>query len=330
MPNYRCLNQNIFTNRDYSLVPIRMEDRYDIMRWRNEQIYHLRQKEPLTEAQQDRYFEDVVSKLFDQEEPDQILFSFLEGEQLIGYGGLVHINWEDRNAEVSFVLDTRLETDFFAEKWKAFLSILKAVSFKQLYLTKIYTFAFDLRPKLYALLEDLGFKEEARLVNHRKTKKGYVDVLIHSFWNPIDNISYRPAEISDIEILYVWVNDDYVRKNSIQSDLIKYDEHSAWFQSRIVSLESKIYIFRSLDVPIGQVRLDRDDDFWILDYSVDANYRGLGIGFMMLKTLTENLKVNIKAIVKKSNHASVEIFKKLRFEILEDEEEYFTFYTKKR
>src|SRR5210317_2900 len=102
MPNYRCLNQNIFKNDDYSLVPIRMEDRYDIMRWRNEQIYHLRQKEPLTESQQDQYFEEVVSKLFDQEEPDQILFSFLEGAQLIGYGGLVHINWEDKNAEVSF------------------------------------------------------------------------------------------------------------------------------------------------------------------------------------------------------------------------------------
>ena len=86
MKGYRCLDQQVYKNGEFSLVPIRMEDRYDIMRWRNEQIYHLRQKEPLTEAQQDRYFEDVVSKLFDQEEPDQVLFSFLEGEQLVKVG----------------------------------------------------------------------------------------------------------------------------------------------------------------------------------------------------------------------------------------------------
>ena len=76
------------------------------MRWRNEQMYHLRQSKPLTEADQDRYFDEVVSQLFDQEQPEQILFSFLEGEKCIGYGGLVHINWGDRNAEVSFIMDT--------------------------------------------------------------------------------------------------------------------------------------------------------------------------------------------------------------------------------
>ena len=42
--NYACLSRQIYKNSDFSLVPIRNEDRYKIMKWRNEQIYHLRQK----------------------------------------------------------------------------------------------------------------------------------------------------------------------------------------------------------------------------------------------------------------------------------------------
>ena len=54
MKIYKILNNQIFKNGIYSIVPIRFEDRIDIMNWRNEQILHLRQKEPLTEKNSDR------------------------------------------------------------------------------------------------------------------------------------------------------------------------------------------------------------------------------------------------------------------------------------
>ena len=78
MNSYKVLNKQIFTEGAYSLVPIRFEDRMGIMKWRNEQIYHLRQSKPLTEEDQNNYFKNVVSKLFDQEQPQKKLFSFLE------------------------------------------------------------------------------------------------------------------------------------------------------------------------------------------------------------------------------------------------------------
>jgi cytochrome b involved in lipid metabolism len=34
------------------------------MKWRNEQMYHLRQSKALTPQEQDYYFENVISKLF--------------------------------------------------------------------------------------------------------------------------------------------------------------------------------------------------------------------------------------------------------------------------
>lgn len=180
---YPFMEQSKFQFENYSIVPIRYEDRLDIMTWRNEQIYHLRQKEPLTENKQEAYFNNVVAKLFKQEEPNQILFSYLEGEKCIGYGGLVHINWTDKNAEISFIMNTKLEKNNFYDYWKIYLELIEKVAFIELDLNKIYTYAFDLRPKLYKVIESSGFNLEARLKKHCIFEKKYIDVVIHSKFN---------------------------------------------------------------------------------------------------------------------------------------------------
>lgn len=150
------------------------------MQWRNEQLYHLRQNKPLTKEGQDRYFNEVVSKLFDEEQPDQILFSYLEGERCIGYGGLVHINWVDRNAEVSFIMETVLEANNFAKHWNTYLSLIEAMAFGTLRLHKVFVYAFDLRPHLYEILQDCGYFLDARLKDHCRFNGKYIDVVIHS------------------------------------------------------------------------------------------------------------------------------------------------------
>ncbi|MBR4646531.1 MAG: GNAT family N-acetyltransferase [Bacteroidales bacterium] len=183
MARYTCLKQQTFSIGDYSLVPLRYEDRFLIMKWRNEQIYHLRQAHPLTEDDQQRYFDNVVAKLYDNPKPDQILFSYLEKGECIGYGGLVHINWNDLNAEISFIMDTILEAEHFSEHWGNYLTMLKQVAFNDLYLHKIYTFAFDLRPHLYPIFEEAGLVREATLKEHCLYNGEYKDVVIHSIWN---------------------------------------------------------------------------------------------------------------------------------------------------
>ena len=45
---YLCLNNQTFRSGDFSIVPIRHEDKYKIMKWRNDQIFHLRQTKRLT------------------------------------------------------------------------------------------------------------------------------------------------------------------------------------------------------------------------------------------------------------------------------------------
>lgn len=183
MPSYICLHQQEHHLGNYSIVPLRYEDRFLIMKWRNEQIYHLRQAHPLTEDDQQRYFDNVVSKLYDNPKPDQILFSYLENGNCIGYGGLVHINWIDRNAEISFIMDTSLEAEHFTEHWSNYLTMLKEIAFNDVEFHKLYVYAFDLRPHLYTTLEANGFVRESTLKEHCFYQGEYKNVVIHSIWN---------------------------------------------------------------------------------------------------------------------------------------------------
>ena len=180
MANYICLKQQIQHFGGYTIEPLRYEDRFLIMKWRNEQIYHLRQARALTEDDQQHYFDNVVFKLYEDPMPDQILFSYLEKGVCIGYGGLVHINWIDSNAEISFIMDTRLEAEHFSEHWSNYLKMLKKVGFEDLGLHKMYTYAFDLRPHLYPIFESEGFIREATLKDHCCYNGEFKDVVIHS------------------------------------------------------------------------------------------------------------------------------------------------------
>lgn len=177
---YDCLEQQTFEQEEYKIIPIRLEDRYKIMQWRNEQIYHLRQKHHLTKEQQDIYFKDVVSKLFNQKEPSQLLFSLLKEKKMIGYGGLVHIDWDNKNAEVSFVMDTRLERDYFKDYWGIYLRLIEMLAFEELKLNKIYIYSYKLRPKLYEVTDENFYLLEAKLKEHAFYNTNFIDVNIHS------------------------------------------------------------------------------------------------------------------------------------------------------
>ena len=83
MKKYKVLNQNIFSKGEFKIIPIRFEDRIDIMNWRNEQMYHLRQSSKLTQEDQDSYFQKVINPLFSKERPKQLLFSYLKKKNLL-------------------------------------------------------------------------------------------------------------------------------------------------------------------------------------------------------------------------------------------------------
>ena len=314
--SYSSLKQQVFAKETYSIVPIREQDRYEIMKWRNEQIYHLRQVKPLTKKDQDAYFDTVIQGLFKQKNPSQILFSFLQNKTCIGYGGLVHINWVDKNAEISFVMNTSLEKRYFQKHWVIFLGLLEKVAFQEINLYKIYTYAFDLRPQLYTALESAGFVKEAVLKEHCKLDNEYRDVIVHSKWNRQEKISLRKAKSDDAEMYFEWVNDSLVRSNALQSKPILWDDHFEWFNSKVNSKNTKLFVMLSNNIPIGQIRFDLNEmKEWIIDYSISASYRGNGYGKKIVLLGLDELSPGsiVKAIVKQENTPSMKVFDGLGF-----------------
>ncbi|WP_430406601.1 GNAT family N-acetyltransferase [Fluviicola sp.] len=317
MRNYKCLSTAIPSQGNFSLVPIRMEDRFKIMDWRNEQIYHLRQAKPLTITEQDIYFGTVVSALFDQEKPNQLLFSFLEEGKCIGYGGLVHINWNDLHAEISFIMNTAFEKTRFHELWSTYLKLLQSIAFDQLHFRKIYTYAFDIRPYLYSTLLDSGFIEEARLKEHCLIDGIYQDVLIHSLFNKQSKLFFlRPVTENDIDLFFKWANDPEVRQNSINTDPIPYDTHVQWFNNQLQNKESHLFVLSNGEEPAGQIRIQLNDGIWEIGYSISKDYRGKKLGYTIVQLLLNRFpEYRFKAIVKKNNIASIKVFEKLLFKL---------------
>jgi RimJ/RimL family protein N-acetyltransferase len=330
MKNYKVLSSSVFQNGSFKLVPIRDEDQLLIMKWRNEQIYHLRQAKPLTAEDQKKYFETIVSELFDQTHPKQVLFSFLENGECIGYGGLVHINWIDKHAEVSFIMNTELEAARFEEIWTAYLNLLPEIAFEQLQLHKLFTYAYDLRPHLFPVLEKAGFKQEARLKDHCLFNGKYTDVLIHSKWNQEKHMYLREANATDIHLLFEWANEPSVRANSLNSEPILFETHQKWFDSQLTNPDTKLLILTDGHLSLGQIRIQKKDSLWEIGYSIDKDQRGKKLGAKIVHLLLDKFNMySFKAIVKKENTASVKVFENLGFETIHtDQNDIITFIKK--
>lgn len=333
MSSYEAFVKQIFSNGEYSIVPIRMEDRHNIMKWRNEQIYHLRQNKLLTEADQNRYFETVVKELFNEEQPNQILFSYLKGDTCIGYGGLVHINWIDKNAEISFVIDTEVQKTEFLKHWCIYLDLIEDFAFNELNFYKIYTYAFDLRPNLYVALENNKFQKEAVLKKHCFFNNIFIDVIIHSKFNDMgimiekNKLFLRDAVQSDAELLFCWVNEQNVRNNSVRQDPIIWDNHLKWYNNKLKDSESKIFILCVENISLGQIRIDKSEFYWDIDYSIDYKFRGMGLGNELVRLLLEKFCLfKFRATVKKENLASIKVFTKLGFKEMHIESKEFDFF----
>lgn len=320
MPSYICLKKQEQHLGNYSIVPIRYEDRFTIMKWRNEQIYHLRQTYPLTEEDQQRYFDNVVAKLYDNPKPDQILFSYMEKDICVGYGGLVHINWIDNNAEVSFIMDTRLEKECFTAHWSNYLTMLKEVAFNDLNLHKVYTYAFDLRPQLYDVLETNGFTWEATLKEHCVFNCEYKDVVIHSLRNDSYQIvNYTDCTIEQLREILALRNDDRVRFWMVNPDLISEESHFK-FVDRLKNDVNRLYfaIFKN-GMLVGTYNLTNEGNgVWERGIIAAPSTHGTGQTEQWEQQILRGLsKYGIKAVtakVKLDNLRSIKYHEKLGYQ----------------
>ena len=314
--SYKCLNKQIFELDEYKLLPIRLEDRYNIMKWRNDQIFHLRQKAPLTKADQDLYFENIIKKQFSEDTPEQILFSFLRNEKCIGYGGLVHINWKLKIAEISFLISTELEEKYFEIFWGEYLKIIENVAFKELSFIKIFTFSYCIRPKLYKVLGKLNYHKEKVLKNITTINSQLFDARIDVKYS--NGFTVKPVSQKDIKQIFIWVNEKEVRENSISSKKISFKEHEEWFKKQINNPKVKFFmVYQEHQNPLAVFRLQEIENKALISFSVSKEFRGKGIGSKIINFITSNYcSKDLIAEVLHQNDKSKSIFKNNGFKLI--------------
>ena len=61
-------------------------------------------------------------------------------------------------------------------------------------------------------------------------------------------------------LYFWWVNDPDVRRSSLQTGLISFEQHCRWFHSRLSSDNALMHVLvDSDDLPVGQIRFERLD-----------------------------------------------------------------------
>jgi len=178
---YPYLVKKKYCFKKYCITPIRRQDIQKIRKWRNEQIDVLRQTKPLTAEDQTRYYNKEITRTFFAKEPDLILFSFLLNNLCIGYGGLVHLNWSSKKAEVSFLTKTERNEnkEVYQKDFRAFFKLIKKLAFEELEFNRLFTETYEIRPYVIKLLEEMKFVLKRRKKKYMKIKGIYIDSLIH-------------------------------------------------------------------------------------------------------------------------------------------------------
>jgi UDP-2,4-diacetamido-2,4,6-trideoxy-beta-L-altropyranose hydrolase len=137
------------------------------------------------------------------------------------------------------------------------------------------------------------------------------------------DIVIRPATLEHLYDYYSWVIDPLVRRQSLDNRAVTLTGHVQWFNDRIKSASSKLYVVVVHDLPVGQVRFECNDRFATISYSLDSLVRGrgwaTGILEAAIKLFRMHCELPLRAVVKAENATSRKVFLNLGFGLFASE-----------
>lgn len=130
----------------------------------------------------------------------------------------------------------------------------------------------------------------------------------------------RPASMNDAQRLFDWRNDPETRANSLNSDVLAWEDHIAWLQRVLANPDRQLFVAEVDGVSVGTGRADRSVDATELSWTIAPEARRKGYGYLLvhqLLALTSGLRI---AQVKDNNHASRRIAEACGFRLVRSDE----------
>lgn len=128
-------------------------------------------------------------------------------------------------------------------------------------------------------------------------------------------LSIRRARAGDARTIWKWANDPTVRANAFNPQPIPWETHISWYQGRLRSPATRIWILEDAGEPVGQIRYDRDECGAAaeISYSIAGEHRGKGYGKALLRmtrvlALAELEVEEIRGVTLAENEASRRAF----------------------
>lgn len=119
---------------------------------------HTREYRLLSMINQKEWFKS----LFLENPPKNIMFTVLnKSKSSIGVSGLTYIDWKNRNAEISIILDETKKN--FLKESREVIKIITEYGFDELGLHRIWVEIFEIAPERIKLFGKMNFKKEGKL-----------------------------------------------------------------------------------------------------------------------------------------------------------------------
>lgn len=133
-------------------------------------------------------------------------------------------------------------------------------------------------------------------------------------------LAFRPARGSDEGLLLDWANDPEVRARAFHPEPVTAAGHKSWFARRLAAPQSCCILVGEAPggAPVGVARFEEDGDAWTIGYSLDAAFRGGGLGRRFLADAIGAFRARrgphpLRGLVKEDNEASLRVFRALGF-----------------
>lgn len=124
----------------------------------------------------------------------------------------------------------------------------------------------------------------------------------------------KNAAIEDMKEVFDLSNDELVRQSSFSKEKIEWKNHQIWFKNKLKDTNCIFYIINVNKGFLGYVRLDKENNDWIITIHLKSDFRGKGFGTKILKEICNlNKDKKIIAFVKEKNQASYKSFLNVGF-----------------